>query len=90
MNMAPFKALDRRREVHKIQCHPKSKMPLLSRVFMSKQGSFDKSAHGYEDGQSEGVGTNYEKTRPSVPVKNAANLRARFESMATQGADEAK
>ena len=57
---------------------------------MSNQGSFDKSAHGYEDGQSGGVGTNYEKTRPSVPAKNAANQRARSESMATQGADEAK
>lgn len=57
---------------------------------MSNQGSFDKSAHGYEDGQNEAVGSNYERTRPSVPAKNAANLRARFESMATQGADEAK
>ena len=73
-----------------MKCYLNYKMPFLSRVFVSNQGSFDKSAHGYEDGQSEGVGTNYERTRPSVPAKNAANLRARFESMATQGADEAK
>jgi cortactin len=43
----------------------------------------DKAAHSYEE-QTEAVGTNYEKTRPTVPTKNAANLRARFENMAQQ------
>ena len=58
--------------------------------FGVQQGSFDKTAHNYDEGQTESVGTNYERTRPSVPAKNASNLRARFESMAQQSTDEAK
>ena len=30
------------------------------------------------------------RTRPEVPVKNAGNLRARFENMAKQNEEEAK
>ena len=49
----------------------------------------DKSALSYDE-QPEKIGTNYERTRPVVPVKNAGNLRARFENMAKQNEEEAK
>merc|ERR1711935_443428 len=49
----------------------------------------DKSALSYDD-QPEKIGTNYERTRPEVPAKNAGNLRARFENMAKQNEEEAK
>lgn len=36
------------------------------------------------------MGTNYTRTKPDVPTKNAGNLRARFENMAQQSTEEAK
>jgi len=49
----------------------------------------DKSALSYDD-QPEKIGTNYQKTKPELPTKNAGNLRARFENMAKQSEEEAK
>ena len=49
----------------------------------------DKSALTYDEEQDK-IGTNYERTRPVVPVKNAGNLRARFENMAKQKEEEDK
>ena len=49
----------------------------------------DKSALSYDEEQDK-IGTNYERTRPVVPVKNAGNLRARFENMAKQKEEEDK
>ena len=43
----------------------------------------------YND-QSEKIGTNYQKTRPEIPSRNAGNLKARFENMAKQNEEEAK
>ena len=42
------------------------------------------------DDQSEKIGTNYQKTRPEIPARNAGNLKARFENMAKQNEEEAK
>ena len=42
------------------------------------------------DDQSEKIGTNYQKTRPEIPSRNAGNLKARFENMAKQNEEEAK
>merc|ERR1712110_1195503 len=49
----------------------------------------DKVALSYDD-QSEKIGTNYQKTRPEIPARNAGNLKARFENMAKQNEEEAK
>ena len=46
-------------------------------------------ALSYDD-QSEKIGTNYQKTRPEIPSRNAGNLKARFENMAKQNEEEAK
>merc|ERR1711956_65594 len=42
------------------------------------------------DEDQEKIGTNYERTKPVVPAKNAGNLRARFENMGKQNEEEAK
>merc|ERR1712110_314299 len=50
----------------------------------------DKSAVKSYEETGEKIGTNYEKTRPDVPSKNASNLRARFENIAQQNEIEAQ
>ena len=49
----------------------------------------DKTALSYDD-QPEKIGTNYQRTRPEIPSRNAGNLKARFENMAKQNEEEAK
>merc|ERR1712002_589897 len=36
------------------------------------------------------VGTNYVKTKPNIPARNAMNLKSRFEQMAKQSEEEAR
>merc|ERR1711971_246902 len=52
------------------------------------QKGMDKSAHSFDQDQGD-VGTNYVKTKPDIPARNASNLRSRFENMAQQSTDDA-
>ena len=50
----------------------------------------DKTALSYDDQSAEKIGTNYVKTKPDIPARNAGNLKARFENMAKQNEEESK
>jgi cortactin len=50
----------------------------------------DKTPQSYDDQPDQKIGTNYQKTKPDIAVKNSGNLRARFENMAKETEAEAK
>ena len=50
----------------------------------------DKTALSYDDQSDEKIGTNYVRTKPDIPARNAGNLKARFENMAKQNEEESK
>merc|ERR1711892_23226 len=48
------------------------------------------AGHGDRDEGQGAVGTNYVKTKPDIPARNASNLKSRFEGMAQQNETEAR
>merc|ERR1711892_916098 len=58
----------------------------------AKQADFKAgfAGHGERDDVVGPVGTNYVKTKPDIPARNASNLKSRFEGMAKQSETEAK
>merc|ERR1711892_953521 len=58
----------------------------------AKQADFKAgfAGHGERDDVVGPVGTNYVKTKPDIPARNASNLKSRFGGMAKQSETEAK
>merc|ERR1719443_470153 len=48
------------------------------------------AGHGDREDVVGPVGTNYVKTKPDIPARNASNLKSRFEGMAQQSEAEAR
>merc|ERR1711972_706867 len=50
----------------------------------AKQADYKKGFSGYERNEDDigPVGTNYVKTKPDIPARNASNLKSKFEGMA--------
>merc|ERR1719228_1169477 len=57
---------------------------------MAKQSEEEARKRTGEHVEQGPVGTNYVKTRPDIPARNAMNLKSRFEGMAKQSEEEAR
>merc|ERR1712106_438179 len=76
--------------IEKVQKHASQKV--YKHESQAKQADFKAgfAGHGERDDVVGPVGTNYVKTKPDIPARNASNLKSRFEGMAKQSETEAK